>query len=90
LFDHYQIILYKVHHHYSVHLNVIEHNNKRFVEHIYLTNVKWKNHLMMMIQIISNYEKEMQLFSTKMIIYNEVYLVINDIDDDECLINDQS
>jgi hypothetical protein len=42
-----------------------------------------------MIQIISNYEKEMQLFLTKMIIYNEEYLVINDIDDDdEHLIND--
>jgi len=43
-----------------------------------------------MIQIILNYEKEMQLFLTKMIIYNEEYLVINDIDDDdEHLINDQ-
>ncbi len=43
-----------------------------------------------MILIILNYEKEMQQFSTKMIRYNEEYLVINDIDDDdEHLINDQ-
>jgi hypothetical protein len=43
-----------------------------------------------MIQIILNYEIKMQLFLTKMIIYNEEYLVINDIDDDdEHLINDQ-
>ena len=71
-----------------MHLNVIEHNNKQFVVHIYLINVMLMNHLM--IQIILNYEIKMQLFLTKMIIYNEVYLVINDIDDDdEHLINDQ-
>jgi hypothetical protein len=74
-----------------MHLNVIEHNNKQFVGHRYLINVMWMNHLMMrMIQIISNYVKEMQRFLTKMIIYNEVYWVINDIDDDdERLINDR-
>jgi hypothetical protein len=71
-----------------MHLNVIEHNNKQFVEHIYLINVMLMNHLM--IQIILMYEIKMQQFLTKMIIYNEEYLVINDIDDDdEHLINDQ-
>jgi hypothetical protein len=70
-----------------MHLNVIEHNNKQFVVHIYQVNVMLMNHLN---QINVTNEIEMQQFLTNMIIYNEVYLVINDIDDDdEHLINDQ-
>jgi hypothetical protein len=36
-----------------------------------------------MIQIILNYEKEMRLFLTRMIKYNEEYWVRDDIDDDD-------
>jgi hypothetical protein len=70
-----------------MHLNVIEHNNKQFVVHIYQVNVMLVNHLN---QINVMNVIKMQLFLTNMIIYNEEYLVINDIDDDdEHLINDQ-
>jgi hypothetical protein len=70
-----------------MHLNVIEHNNKQFVEHKYQVNVMLvihQNHLDEM------YEIEKQQFLTNRIEYNEEYSEINDIvDDDEHLINDQ-